>query len=100
MVDPLEHKVRKRRKHTFWSMYVVRCSDGSLYAGVTTDVKRRVAEHNTSYRGSKYTRSRRPVSLVLQRRCQSKSEALINEHAFKKMTKPEKEAFIEAFQEL
>ncbi len=84
----------KRRKHSFWSMYVVRCSDGSLYCGITTDVKRRVSEHNTSYRGAKYTRSRRPVSLAYSRRCLSKSEAILNENAFKKMKKADKELFI------
>lgn len=83
-----------RRKHTLWSFYVIRCSDGSLYAGITTDVKRRVNEHNTSKRGAKYTRSRRPVRLVHQRTCQNKSEAILNENTFKKMRKSEKEAFI------
>lgn len=88
----------KRRKHTFWSMYVVRCSDNSLYCGITTDVKRRVNEHNTSFRGAKYTRSRRPVSLVYSRRCLSKSEAILNENAFKKMKKADKEQFVNDFQ--
>ena len=87
-------EIKFRRKHTSWSMYVVRCSDGSLYCGITKDVKRRVAEHNTSQRGAKYTRSRRPVALVYQRRCANKSEAILNENAFKKMRKNAKEEFI------
>ena len=46
---------------------MVRCADRSLYTGITTDLKRRLQEHNSSKRGAKYTRSRRPVSLVYSR---------------------------------
>jgi len=45
-----------------WTVYLVRCCDGSLYAGVTTDLERRLAQHNAG-RGAAYTRSRRPVDL-------------------------------------
>ena len=47
-----------------WSVYLVECSDGSLYCGITTDIHRRIYEHNDTNRGAKYTRPRRPVSLV------------------------------------
>ena len=47
-----------------WHLYVVRCSDGTLYTGVTTDLDRRLHEHNVTKRGAKYTRTRRPVELV------------------------------------
>lgn len=86
-----------RRKHTQWVFYVVRCIDDSLYAGITNDVKRRVNEHNTSKKGAKYTRSRRPVRLVFQRVCNDKSEALLNEIGFKKLKKAEKEKFVMGF---
>ena len=56
-----------------WYFYVVRCCDNSLYAGITTDVDRRVSQHNTSKRGAKYTRSRRPVALVHVEEFTSKS---------------------------
>lgn len=46
-----------------WFMYVVRCTDGTLYTGITTEIKRRVQEHNAG-RGARYTRTRRPVKLV------------------------------------
>ena len=84
-----------RKKHSSWSFYVVRCADNSLYAGITKDIKRRVSEHNTSSRGAKYTRSRRPVRLVYQKVCANKSEAILNENAFKKMRKKDKEEFVE-----
>jgi len=47
-----------------WSVYLVQCGDGSLYCGITTDVNRRIYEHNETNRGAKYTRAHRPVSLV------------------------------------
>lgn len=85
-----------RAKHRIWFMYVVECSDGSYYCGISTDIKRRVDEHNTSKRGAKYTRSRRPVHLVHQRRCLNKSEAILNENHFKKLSRFEKEKFIKS----
>jgi putative endonuclease len=57
-----------------WTVYLVECRDGSLYAGCTTDVERRVAQHNAG-RGGAYTRSRRPVMVRYTRACASESEA-------------------------
>lgn len=74
-----------------WHVYVVRCADDSLYCGTTTDVVRRVAEHNTSPRGAKYTRSRRPVSLVQSWPMRNRSEAVKAEIRFKSLSKTEKE---------
>ena len=48
-----------------WWVYMLRCADGSLYTGVTTDVLRRWQEHNGGPRGARYTRARRPVALVM-----------------------------------
>ena len=47
-----------------WYVYLVRCSDNSIYTGITVDIERRVIEHNTSKKGAKYTRTRQPVKLV------------------------------------
>ena len=77
-----------------WYFYVVRCCDNSLYAGITTDVDRRVSQHNTSKRGAKYTRSRRPVALVHVEEFTSKSSALKKEAQFKKLPKRKKEETI------
>ena len=71
-------------------MYVVECVDSSLYCGVSTDVDRRVREHNTSKRGSKYTRARRPVKLVFTKHNMHRGCALKLEHKFKKMKTTEK----------
>ena len=75
-------------------MYVVRCKDNSLYCGITTDVSRRVLDHNQGRRGAKYTRSRRPVTLVHSHLVGEKGEALRAELAFKKMSKAQKERLL------
>ncbi len=77
-----------------WLMYVVRCSDGSLYAGVTKNLRRRILEHNYGMRGSKYTRSRRPVEVVYEEECSDHSDALKKEWAFKRLSKTRKERTI------
>ena len=73
-----------------WYLYVVRCVDSTLYTGITTDVGRRVREHNASRRGAKYTRTRRPVELVWTREYKSRSEAQKAEYSFKKLFHKEK----------
>lgn len=77
-----------------WSLYVLRCSDSSLYAGISTDVVRRIREHNGGKRGAKYTRGRRPVRLAYSRQCANKEEALREEWKFKKLSKKKKELII------
>lgn len=79
-----------------WYVYMVRCADQSLYTGVTTNVKERVHEHNDSARGAKYTRVRRPVTLIYNESAASQSEALIREHAIKKLTRAQKIKLIES----
>ena len=74
-----------------WYLYVVRCSDDTLYTGITTDVARRLSEHNTSKRGAKYTKTRRPINLVYYELYQSRSNAQKAEHKFKKLTRTQKE---------
>ena len=70
-------------------VYIVQCRDGSLYTGWTTDVEKRVAAHNAGT-GAKYTKSRRPVTLVYFETLDSKSEAMKREAAIKKLTRSEK----------
>lgn len=73
-----------------WYLYVLRCSDQSLYTGVTTDLDRRLKEHNETKRGAKYTRTRRPVELVWTKEYKSRSEAQKAEYSFKKLFHKEK----------
>ena len=71
-------------------VYLLRCSDNSLYCGWTTDLEKRIEAHNSG-RGAKYTKSRRPVELVYYEECESKSAAMKREWFIKhKMTREEK----------
>ncbi len=78
-----------------WWVYVLRCSDDSLYTGIARDVERRLAEHNANDRlGARYTRARRPVELVYRERHFSRSEASRREAHIKRMTRLEKERLV------
>lgn len=78
----------------FYYMYVVACADGSLYTGYATDVERRVSEHNGSPRGARYTRARRPVTLVATARFTSRHEVMAAEFHFKRLARAEKDALL------
>ncbi len=76
-----------------WYVYLVRCSDNSLYCGVTTDLERRVQEHNGGI-GCRYTRSRRPVRIVWSSGPLTKSEAYKQEYRIKRMSKTAKKELV------
>ena len=76
-----------------WYVYMLRCSDGSLYTGYTDDPERRFACHNSG-KGAKYTRSRLPVTLVYREACADKPAAMKREYAIKQLKKHQKEALI------
>lgn len=78
-------------------VYMLRCADGSLYTGWTTDVDARVKTHNGE-NGAKYTHSRRPVTLVYREECADKSAALKRECAIKALTRPQKDALIAVYE--
>ncbi|QLG60731.1 GIY-YIG nuclease family protein [Halorarum salinum] len=75
-------------------VYVLECADGSLYTGYTTDVDRRVAEHDAG-EGAKYTRGRTPVELVHVEAFGSRSAAMSREHAVKQLSRVEKERLVD-----
>jgi len=77
-----------------WFLYVLRCSDDTLYTGITTDVSRRLNEHNTGSRGAKYTSARRPVELVCWIDFKDRSSAQKAEYKFKQLTRKQKEETI------
>ena len=76
--------------------YLVRCADGSLYAGWTTDLARRLRRHKAG-QGAKYTKMRGAVTLAYAERCEDKSAALCREAALKKLDKPQKETLAAAW---
>ncbi len=74
-------------------VYIIECSDGTYYTGYTTDVERRVAEHNDGT-GAKYTRGRQPVTLVHVEAYETQSAAMQREHAIKQLRRAEKESLV------
>jgi len=75
-------------------VYMLRCADGTLYAGTTNDLAKRMRAHNSAKSGARYTKGRRPVTLVYSEECTSRSAALIREYAIKKFTRSQKLALI------
>ena len=76
---------------TTWSVYLLRCADGSLYTGIATDVSRRFTEHAESEKGAKYLRGRRPLELIFHQEIGDRSLALRIEHRVKRFPKAYKE---------
>ena len=77
-----------------WSVYIIRCSDNTLYTGIATDVARRFDEHQSSKIGSKYLRGRAPLKLVFQQQVGDRSLASKIEHRIKKLPRLGKEAIL------
>jgi len=71
-------------------LYILKCADKTLYTGITTDLKRRVFEHNNSKTGAKYTKARRPVKLVYSKKFKNRSLASKEEARIKKLNRAEK----------
>ena len=80
-------------RNSGWFVYIVECSDNTLYTGVATDLEARLAEHNAG-RGAKYTRARLPVALVHREKAKDRSAALRREHAIKRMRAAGKRSLI------
>ena len=78
-------------KEVCWYLYILRCGDGSLYTGITTDVERRLRAHRKGM-GAKYTRGRGPLELCYRERCGTHSQALRRELEVKALPREKKEA--------
>ncbi|HHJ19612.1 MAG TPA: GIY-YIG nuclease family protein [Gammaproteobacteria bacterium] len=84
-----------------WFVYILRCADHSLYTGVTTDIERRLNEHNGVLQGgARYTRGRRPVTLAYLEAADNRSVAGQREAAIKRLDKAQKEALVKQAQAL
>ena len=80
-----------------WFVYILQCSDKTLYTGVTTDLDRRVEEHNNGSKGAKYTAARRPVKMVYSEQLNSRSNAQQREHQIKSLTRQQKQQLIDSY---
>jgi predicted GIY-YIG superfamily endonuclease len=78
-----------------WLVYIMECSDGSFYTGITNDIERRQQQHNDGT-ASRYTRSRRPVTLRYQEVCGTRSQALIRECSLRLLSRKEKVTLVNA----
>jgi len=87
---------RAKNKMNDWTVYLLECNDGSIYCGATNNIEKRVATHNSGG-GSKYTRSRLPVKLLLASKALSKRDALKLERAVKKQKANEKVDYLKLF---
>ena len=92
----VEKKPRTSKKDP-WFLYILKCSDGTLYTGIAKDLQKRFHAHNDG-KGAKYTRTRRPVTLLYQESCSSRTHALVRECAVKSLPRIKKEEFIIAAQ--
>lgn len=81
--------VKKPSASRPWFVYLVRCSDDTLYTGIALNVAERIAAHDAG-KGARYTRGRGPLTLCVSRRCKTKSDALKLELAIKRLTREEK----------
>ncbi len=77
-----------------YAVYMVQCNDGTFYTGIARDVTQRIAEHNESPKGAKYTKARRPVRLVYQEEVENRSAAQRREYEVKQLTRAQKEVLI------
>ena len=75
------------KKNKLWFVYLLQCADGTFYTGITTDVKRRFAEHNETVKGAKYTKARRPVKLFYQENQPNRSAAAKREYQLRRLSK-------------
>jgi putative endonuclease len=73
-----------------WYVYMVVCSDRTIYTGITLDIEKRIAEHNNGANGAKYTRSRRPVSIAYQEEFPDRSSASSREYQLKTLSRQQK----------
>ncbi len=78
-----------------WTVYILRCRDGSLYTGITTDPERRLAEHNSGRGAARYTRARRPVQMIYTEPAADRAAASRREAAIKRLSRAEKLRLVE-----
>ena len=83
-----------------YHLYILKCTDKTLYTGITVDLKRRIQEHNDSKLGAKYTRGRRPVKLVYSKKFRNRSAASKAESRIKQLSRSEKLELIDSAKQL
>jgi len=88
-----DHQENRNQTLSSWTVYILRCSDNSLYTGITNNLERRLKEHNdtsNNSKGAKYTRARQPVSLAYTETVNNRAAASQREYQIKQLTRKEK----------
>ena len=94
MIQGMVRKARRRKQpREAWYLYILRCIDGSFYTGITKDLDNRLKKHNDG-KASRYTRTRRPVELLYQERCRTRTQALVRECEVKAFPRKKKEELV------
>ena len=84
---------------THWYVYLLNCADNTYYTGITTDPRRRLQEHNEdNAKGARYTRARRPVTMVYFELCENRSEAASREYTIRKLSRTHKDQLVASMQ--
>lgn len=98
MLARMEAKEKKRPKRVRekWFLYILKCADASLYTGIAKDVQKRFQMHSKG-KGARYTRTRRPLEIVYEEPCRSRTHALIREYAVKSLPQSKKINLLESF---
>lgn len=96
MIDRMmaKKKVKKGKRQDKWVLYILQCSNGAFYTGITNNVERRFKMHNEG-KASKFTRTRRPVKLIYQEKCGTRIDALSREYKVKTFTRQRKKELIQ-----
>jgi predicted GIY-YIG superfamily endonuclease len=96
MLNLMEQKRKKRRTRKPvepWFLYILKCSDDTFYTGITKDLQRRLQQHQDG-KASRYTRTRRPVTLLYHEPCRDRTQALVRECAVKALSRKAKEKLV------
>ena len=85
-----DNRLYKEEQLMAYCVYILECSDKTLYTGIAVDIEKRLQEHNESDKGAKYTKARRPVKLVYAETSKNRSSASKREYAIKQLTREQK----------
>ena len=93
-MQPAKNSKMADQNEPVWFLYMIRCRNGNIYTGISTDVERRLTQHQSG-KGAKSLRGKGPLKLVYQKQIGSRSDALKAESAIKKLSKTEKEKLLQ-----
>lgn len=95
MLQKMEEKaVKSRKRREPWTVYILKCGDGTFYTGIAKDLQKRFEAHSSG-KGAKYTRTRLPLEILYQESCKDRARALVRECAVKALPRKKKEILVQ-----